>query len=397
MAAVDEVRWALEQFVPDFSGRAGDWDGVLEKARVDGSARRISLRWPVAAGAAVAAAAALVLFWPVGGKGEGVLARARAAVEGGPVTHVVVHGTPIKVYDLKRHEYRDLPVVDEEWFDPTRGLGPPGRFHYVRRVGESPTVEFVGGTGVRLPDGKSAEFAGIATAYRYALDAEKATLGAEETVQGRRVYWVRFSKNFGLRPGQYEVAVDAETFEPRFLRVNGGSIFVLEFETLPSGEGKFTITPRRFESSTWSGTSQLGPRSPEEAREALKNALWLGERLGNAPLSSIREVRWVTHDLERVPQPLRVLELCYGSPGEDCSVSMTETTQPNGTAAGGKGWPFAPPPNTLGFGDAPGLGYVMRDGVWVTLQTRSRDELIKAAGALRVIPPATTTDQGLGR
>jgi hypothetical protein len=387
MAAVDEVRLALERAVPDFSGRHGDWAAVLERARADRRSHRSWRKWALAPVAAAAAAAALVLFWPAGGGGENVLARARAAVGAGPVTHVVVRGAPVEVYDLERHEYRDLPVVEEEWFDPARE-SPPGRFHYVRTVGGRSVAEFLGGAAhVQFPEGVS-QYAGIAAAYEHALAADKASLGAEETVQGRRVYWIRLDFDFGLRPGQYEVAVDAETFEPRFLRVERGPVVSVKFETLGPGEGDFTVGRFHPESSSWSGASRPGPLSPEEARDALKNALWLGERVGKVPLSSIREVRWATEveALMEEPPTVRALELCYGT-GEGCAVTMTEAAEANSMAAGGKGWPaLRPPPGTLTFGDATGLGYVLRDGVWVTIQAPSRDQLIAAAEALKPIP-----------
>jgi hypothetical protein len=392
MAAVDGVREALERTVPDFTDRHGDWTAVLEKARAGRQSYRNWRKWAVAAVAAVVAVAALVLFWPGGRGGENVLTRARAAVERGPVTHVVLRRA-VKVYDLERHEYRGVPVVEEEWFDPARG------FHYVRTVDGRLRAEFRGsGRGPTFPEGSQA-FAGIATAYRHALVTDKASLGIDETVQGRRVYWIRFDSSFGLGLKHYVVAVDAETFEPRFVRVDGGPALTLQFETLGAGEGDFTVTrpgeggSRRGEDgserSSWSGPSRIGPRSPEEARDALRNAVWLGERFGAIALSSVREVSWNSPRLNAPPEAVRALELCYGS-GQGCAVFMTEATESNQMAAGGKGWPLgpqgSPPPGTLGLGEAPGLGYVIRDGVHVTIQAHSRDELIAAAEALRPIP-----------
>jgi hypothetical protein len=375
MAAVDEVRMALERTVPDFRDRSGDWAGVLEKARTDERKHRRWARWPAAAGAAVAAAAALVLFWPADRAGENVLARARAAVERGPVTHVVVRVASIEVYDLERHEYRSVPDIWEEWFDPARG------FHGVQRVGSRLYQEYRGRGPANLPEGAE-EFAGIATAYRHALATDNASLGAEETVQGRRVYWIRVAPVLK----QYEVAVDAQTFEPRFLRVEGGPVVSLQFETLGAGEGDFTVSPRRSESSSWSGTSGPGPLSPEEAGDALENALWLGERFGKVPLSSIREaeISWSTTKLDPLGESMRALELCYGS-GERCAVSLTETTEPYPMAAGGHGWDVRPPPGLLALADEPGLGYVIRNGVYVVLLAPSRVELIAAAEALTPI------------
>jgi hypothetical protein len=368
MAAVDEVREAVERTVPDFSDRIGDWDAVLGKAHADGRPYRSWTKWPIAAAAAVAGAAALVLFWPVGGQGVDVLDRARATVERGPVTHVVVRRT-VEVYDLERHEYRSVPDVEEEWFDPARG------FHYMRTVGSRINRIFLG----RSP----ADFSeALATAYRHALAADTASLGAEETVHGRHVYWIRFEAG----PKQYDVAIDAETFEPRFVRVDGGPVASLQYETLGAGEGDFTVPrprPREDrESSSWSGTSQIGPRTPAEARDALHNAQWLGERFGELTLASIREVGWEAPGFNG-PQTVRALELCYG-PSEPCAVSMTEAEEPRG--GDGEPWAIQPPEGTVSLGNAPGLGYVIRDGVFVTIQARSRDELIAAAEALTRIP-----------
>ena len=385
MAAVDEVRVALDRIVPDFSGRRGDWAAVLEKARVDARDYRSWRRWPAAAVAVVAAVGALVLFWPAGGGSENVLARARAAVGDGPVTHVVVRVASIEAYDLERHEYRSVPDIWEEWFDPARG------FHGVQRVGSRVYQEYRGPRPAMLPEGAE-EFAGIATAYRRALAADHASLGTEEIVQGRRVYWIRVATVLK----QYEVAVDAGTFEPRFLRVEGGPVVSLQFETLGAGEGDFTVSPRRSESSSWSGTSQPGPLSPEEAGDALENALWLGERFGKVPLSSIREseISWSTTKLDPLGESVRALELCYGS-GERCAVSLTETTEPYPKAAGRHGWDVRPPPGLLALADEPGLGYVIRNGVYVTLLAPSRGELIAAAEALTPVPEeASRTQKG---
>jgi hypothetical protein len=395
VAAVDEVRAALERTVPDFSDRSGDWAGVLERARVGERKHGRWARWPAAAGAAVAAAAALVLFWP-GGESEGVIARARAAVAGGPVVHVVLRAGSLEVYDLERDEYGSVPVVEEEWFDPAHRPAGTGcvrcwTLHRVRRVGSRVDAELIlRGVPVAFPEGEQ-PYAGIATAYRRALAAGEASLGAEETMQGSRVYWIEFSSPFapagsGLK--KYEVAVDAETFEPRFVRVDNGPVAaVLLFETLSAGEGNFTLTGRLgagWGKSTWSGASRVGPRSPAEARAALRNAVWLGERFGALRLASIREVSWPSGRLEPSAKPVRALELCYG-PGERCAVSLTQATEPHPMAAGGRGWGVRPPPGLLTFGDAPGLGYVIRNGVYVTLLARSRGELIAAAEALTPI------------
>ena len=82
---------------------------------------------------------------------------------------------------------------------------------------------------------------------------------------------------------------------------------------------------------------------------------------------------------------MRALELCYGS-GERCAVSLTEATEPHQMAARGRGWGVRPPPGLLAFGEEPGLGYLIRNGVYVTLLAPSRSELVAAAETLTRIP-----------
>ena len=342
--------------------------------------------------AAVAAAAALILFWPATGEREGVIARARAAVGGGPVVHVVLRAGSVSVYDLDRDVYGSVPIVEEEWFDPDRGPEGTGcvrcwTLHRVRRVGSRVDAELIlRGVPVAFPEGEQ-QYAGIATAYRRALAADEASLGAEETVQGHRVYWIQFSSPFALagsRGKKYQVAIDAETFEPRFVRVDNGPVAaVLLFETLSSGEGNFTLTGllgAGWGTSSWSGTSRVGLRSPAEARAALKNAVWLGERFGELALASIREVSWPSPDGRARAGARALLRVA-----EDVPVSLTQANEPHPMAAGGYGRGVRPPPGLLAFAEVSGLGYLIRNGVYVTLLTRSRGELIAAAEALTPI------------
>ena len=368
----------------------GDWAGVLERVEAGGeSVRRTPRNWLAVGGLATAAAvAALVLFWPAGGGGNSVIDKARAAVAGGPVIHVMLQKKPVEVYDLERDEYGSVPAAQEEWFDPERGL------HEVHRVGAQAVVNmYLSNFQASFPHAQQ-KFAGVATAYIRALDADQASLGPEETVQGHRVYWIRFSVEFSNGwTAEHEVAVDAETFEPRFHRVDGGPIAtVLTFETLPRGQGDLTPTPGAGGPETgadagWSGRSSVGRRSPAEARATLRGALWLGERFRDLPLASIRETRYENQAPPGIfPRHARALELCYGS-GEPCALSLVLTNgSGNNLASRGHLWPFDPPPGTLALGDRPGVGFTISDGVYVTLAARDRDELIAAAKALAPIP-----------
>ncbi|MGH7341720.1 MAG: hypothetical protein ACREKH_14605, partial [Candidatus Rokuibacteriota bacterium] len=291
----------------------------------------------------------------------------------------VLQRPPVEVYDLERDEYGSVPALQEEWFNPDRG-----QLRTVWRVGSQVLGRIVG---------PRRQFAGVATAYIRALDADEASLGPEETVDGQRVYWIRFRvEHSKSRTAEHEVAVDAETFEPRFHRVDGGPIStVLTFETVPVGQGDVTPTPVEGlgpgVDAGWSGPSSVGPHSPAEARAAFRRALWLGERFRTLLLASIHETRYENQAPPGIfPRHGRALELCYGS-GEPCAVSLVQTNgSGRGLCARGHLWPFEPPPGTLALGDRPGVGFVIHDGVYVLLLARDRDELIAAAKALTPIP-----------
>jgi hypothetical protein len=379
---VDEVQKALDRVVPSYAGRNGDWEGVLQAARA--SAAPPERRWqrPLLVGLAVALAA--LLFWP-GDDGERILERARAAVQGGPVVHLVLRAPSREVYDLRRGEYRRIPAEREQWFDPDRGL------HEVQRVGGAVIDDVLYPAG---PPEVEQQFTGLATAYRRALASDEASLGQAETVGGRRVHWIRFRVRYPdvgipVIDEEHEVAVDAETFEPRFLRVDGGPVAaVLSWETLPRGRGDFTAarTEGETRSEVWSGASLVGVPTPTEARSALAGAVWLGPDFGGAQLAPIRELRFETG---RFGQPafesVRALELCYG-PFPRCPVKVTQAAEPHPFAGRGHGWGEIPPPGTVALDDRVPVGWLVRDGAYVTIFAGSREQIIAAAEALAPIP-----------
>jgi hypothetical protein len=129
----------------------------------------------------------------------------------------------------------------------------------------------------------------------------------------------------------------------------------------------------------------VGSWTAAQARGSLRGALWLGESFQGLALASIQVIGWQKPEW-MIPIGERIvpaLELCYGT-GETCAVSLTQATQPRPLSPPGQAWPFDPPPDTLAFG--PGMGFVVRDGLFVTLFARDRAELIAAAEALTPIP-----------
>jgi hypothetical protein len=373
--SVDEIRAAVERTVPSYRGRTGDWDGVLARVRSRGAAP--ARDWRRFAILALAGALAVVLLWP-GDDGDRILERARAAVAGGPVVHLVLRSGSQEFYDLGRDELRRVPIERELWFDENRGL------HQVERV-EGRVLDDVlyqaAGPEVAM------QFLGLASVYREALASGTAEVGDRDD----GVYWIEFRVRYpevGIPAydAKHRVAVDAETYEPVIWHAEGFEYRILEWETLASGQGDFAAerTEDGSAGERWSGVSLVAMRTPDEARRALPNAAWLGESVAALTLESIRELRYETGTTGRPPfESLPGLEFCYGG---SCAVRVTETTGPHPMAGRGHGWRMTPPPGTLAFSDTEGLGYLVRDGVYVTLHARSRDELVAAAKELRPIP-----------
>jgi hypothetical protein len=373
--SVDEIRAAVQQTVPSYRGRTGDWDGVLARARSRAAAP--ARDWRRAAILALAGALAFVLLWP-GDDGDRILERARAAVAGGPVVHLVLRSGSQEFYDLRQDELRTIPIERELWFDENRGLHQVERVE--GRVLDDVLYEAAGPEVAR-------QFLGLASVYREALASGAAEAGDRDD----GVYWIEFRVRYpevGIPTydAVHRVAVDAETYEPVSWRADGDEYRILKWETLPRGRGDFAAA--RTEDGTserWSGISLVGTRTPSEARAVVPGASWLGETFQDLQLRSIRELRYETGTSGPPFQSLPGLELCYGG-GVPCVVTISETTEPHPMAGRGHGWRVTPPLGTLAFADSAGIGYVYRDGLYVTLVAQSRDQLIEAAKALRSIP-----------
>ncbi|HET8651101.1 MAG TPA: hypothetical protein VFM13_00860 [Gaiellaceae bacterium] len=377
--SVDHVKAAVERSVPSYRGRTGDWEGVLERAR-HAPVRRDWKRPAAVVGAAILA---LVLFWP-GDGGERILERARAAVAGGPVVHLVLQSRSQEFYDLRRGGLRRVPVEEELWFDESRGLRRIERID--GRVLDDVLYEAAGPEVAR-------QFLGLTEVYRKALAVGDAEESGRSEIDGREVRWITFRVRYpehGIASydAEHRVAVDGETYEPVLWRAGGAEYRILSWETLPRGRGDFTAA--RTENGLVQGlygATRVGVRAPNEAREVLPNAVWLGRRFGDLTLEPIRVMRYETGPWTRggPAESLPGLELCYRA-GESCAVTVSQTIAPQPMSGRGHGWSVTPAPGTLALADAEGLGYLVRDGVYVTIQADSREELIAAAKVLTPIP-----------
>ena len=379
--SVDEFRTAVERTVPSYAGRTGNWEGVVARSRLAGVPVR--RRWWRLAAVALAGLLTLLFFWPRDDSNR-ILERARAAVQGGPVVHLMLRSGSLEFYDLRLHRLRRVPVERELWFDENRGL------HQVERV-QGRVVDDVLYTAVS-PE-VAMQFRGLADVYRRALKRDEAAVGSREELGDRQVYWITYRVRYpetGIASydEKHHVAVDADSYEPIAWRVGGAEYRILSWATLPRGQGDFAA--RRSEGSggatPLSGATRVGIRTPSEAREVLRNAVWLGERFKDTSLQSIREMRYETGPWVdgRAVRSSPGLERCYGS-GAACPVTVVQTTEPNQMSGRGHGWHVVPPPGTLAFAEGVNAGYLVRDGVYVTLQARSREELVASAEGLTPI------------
>lgn len=416
MHQLDEVREALDQEFSSYGGRSGDWEDVLVRSMASEPEPRKRRSPLIALAAAVVALAASALLWPGGDGSDRILERARAVVMAGPVIHLVFasEDAPMTEVDLESGTRRRLQGRHEQWFDPERGVHDlhtiDGRVYrdVLYPTGSSPELE--------------REFLEFASAYRDALESGRASVGGKAVLNGRDVYWIRFHSRYpsiGITyDADHEVAVDAETFEPRLwrsTRENEGlgiprttTELQIEFwETLPAGRGDFTaamdasdLPDDRFQQ----GLAIVGrPRTLTEARSVLSRPpLWLGGEFHGLALTEIDEL--VLENLQEgsVVEKIPALSLCYvdGRGDVGCArgarhvVAITETNVPHTWF----GWEQAVVPaegTLLILHERQEFvrGFVHELDAFVTIAATDEELLVAAARALR---PMTAASGGSG-
>jgi hypothetical protein len=387
--AVDEIREAVDRAYPSFRGRSGDWDGIIDAARRPAPDR--SQRWIRPALVAAAGVVAAVLLWP-GDDSDRVLERARAAVAGGPVVHLVLRAPGETAIDLRTGKRRQLRGQHEQWFDPDRGL------HDIYRVGGKVRRD------VFYPAGSTPEFAvqftGLATAYRQALEGD-ASVESTSEVNGRTISWIRYRvryPSFGIPTyeAEHEVGVD-ENGRPRYLRLageTGPGAEVLIWETLRAGSGDFTgrseVAP---EEERWFGVHFIGARSPETAGDLDgRSPFWLGEEFESIPLRIVARYR-LESSRPYAPPDINAdaVEVCYGTGDvRGCRATggqyliLRQSASPH---------PFywtpdarMPEEDTLVLEPSGLRGWALREGVYIVMEGSSPELIERAARALRPTP-----------
>lgn len=284
-----DLKDVMERIEPAPEAR-GDWDAVLRDAS---TRRRPALIRPLAGIALVAAAAfALVLFQPWGDQSPTVLERALAAIEDGPVLHVVLRDEAEgAVIDLETGARTPLYREREVWFDETRGLREVTRFGDVvqRDVFYPPD---------RVPSDLFRTYAGLASGYRDALDNGEARVLGQSEIDGVSVHWIQVKRYVVFDPDgtrhvwQRVVAVSQETFEPVYVDEKADGEFgpqtgarIQSVEWLASDKGDFRAhgVNRPFGGFV----IRDGRKAPDELAALLgRTPLWLGEAFQGIPLEA---------------------------------------------------------------------------------------------------------------
>jgi hypothetical protein len=407
MHDVDELTEALDLEFPLSAERVGDWEDVLARSDVRPARRRRRRSPLVALAAAVTAVAVGILLWPGGDDSTGILERARAVATDGPIVHLILgpEDSHLTEVDLDTGEVRRLPSRREQWFDPERGI------HDLHTVDGRVLDD------VLYPTGSSPEaertLSGLASAYRDALESGRASVVGASEIGGRGVHWIRFHvryPSFGLASYEatHEVAVDAETFEPRLWRRTEGSpdlgipertteVAIERWETLPAGSGDFTaaVNMAEFREDAW-GVARLGPRSPGQARELLSpSPLWLGGEFDGLPRTGLFELSAERGRPGKALEKEPALELCYGTRLNETScepphsaageryIQLTETERPQSWP----GWDLTiePREGTMILNRGERLhaqGFLRKAGIYVVVNASDEALLLAAARAL---------------
>jgi hypothetical protein len=411
-----DVKELLERVEPPAVER-GNWEAVVRDA---GARRRRPFVRPLT-GAAVAAAAlfALALFQPWQSESPPLLERALAAVDDGPVLHVVLRGewggTNV---DLGTGERAPVYGQNESWYDPERNL-----VHTVLTLGGVVESE-----QVYEPMTTPEPLAALAKDYRDALRSGAARVAGDGVVDGEPVTWITFhseqlpdSADGKLHEWAQQVAVSNETAEPVATRETrdgkpGPFTFqrVLSLEMLPAGQGDFS----EHEDSPTSGPFIYQPfgaeLTVEQATDVLeRRPLWAGPRVGELEFRLVGLTEFKAFDGSKVEKrgprtyvvvgrgPLiehvRGAVLFYGELADDPAtyredvgpreerphVAITESSRPLRHPGGGR---YVPPEGSIFLQAGGRFGFLRAAGLYVTIEAPTEELILEAARALKPMP-----------
>ncbi|HKN63422.1 MAG TPA: hypothetical protein VJV76_03720 [Gaiellaceae bacterium] len=401
--------------------------------------RRLPVRLGALA-ATLAAAAALVLFAPWNGGGPAFTDRALAAIGSDPVLHAVVaFPSGIRFVDLATGKPRRLFERQQIWYDRGRGY-----VHTVTRAPDGSLLDDELDTpqGSWTPAGPVIDCAWIAAhpeeatklrvscnadgdngttphlvprpvptvdpalgaflgGYQQALADGEATETGTGTIHGTPVLWVTFPYGHETE----SVALDASTYRPLFVRDASGTwrYRIVSIETVAQSDANFARpTVTELGRQTASGRVFRSVKltvDPAAARRVLPGALWLGNSFRDLPLAGLE--RDTLHERfinRKLPSETGVgLQLVYGStpsPGVPDRtrpyVQLWESDQPQPAYEWGFMRGLVPPDGvfaTQGVGIFGPTGFVVHDGVYVTVMASTPKLALEAAQGLTPISP----------
>jgi hypothetical protein len=285
---MQELRDVIERIEPA-PDASGDWDAVVRGARVH--RRPVLLGSLAGVGAAAAALFALVLLQPWAADSRTLLERALAAVDDGPVLHVVLRGKwGGELVDLETGKRTPVHGETETWYDSEGGL-----VHTISRLGDTIQHEIV------YEQERAPEIVALGRDYRAALESGSARVAAEDVIDGQRVTWITIRRELlpdsadgKLHEWAQQVAVSTETFRPVAIRdmrdrnpESGNFDRVLELEMLPPGSGDFTADPDKVRDGLAfkEGRDEI---TVEEVEDVLgRRPVWLGREHAGLPLAFV--------------------------------------------------------------------------------------------------------------
>ncbi len=376
----------------------------------------------LAACAAVATGIGLALFLPSGG--GGIVDRALAAVGDGPVVHAVIKQPIIgpTLIDLRTGQRRNQTLQIEVWFDNSRGL-----LHTINRIDghltddtlETPSGGFsnngpvidcawiaahpVEATKLRVSCNANGEngtvpqtiprplptldpaLSDFVDGYRSALQDGRAKQVGTGTINGTSVVWLELTLDGGRTE---RVALDKQSSRPiRVEQVHNGadsSYDITLIETLNSGD--FTKPVPSPPQPSSGEVTQQAPIQVDQATTVLPGAQWAGQSVDGLVLATVTRDTLTTDypaDSGIPPASNTGLEVHYGqSPGN--YVYLYESQMPEigygwGAVRGGS----APEGNLYAAGA--GLGFLVRDNIYIEVQASSQQLLLDTARALEPI------------
>lgn len=428
MTSVEHEARAMlwEAFPQPSSEPHKSWDNVLDRARVERVAlydavqgsdglrpgiggglqpcrvprirpRSVAMRVLTLAAAAAAVAAA-VLFWP-GGDQTSILDRARAALAGGPVLHLVLQDEAAgELVELSSGAATTVHAEREIWYDPQRGMRERSTFG---GAVQSDVVR----TPDKLATHEDAFLRGFVTSYRSALQDGTARVVAETTLDGTPVTWLQIDAKSLPDVADHrdlvwaqEVAVARDSGLPVYLREtrdgepgpNTGAA-VRSFETLPAGAVDLTPRPEPTPIGVRIGTD--GTINTREADALLGgHAFSLGDEFAGLALALIQQTSYAagyekaTGSWQRQTTGARFF---YGSTADGVReykapyLSLSETRELfPGVEFGPRG--YVPPRGTLLL-QSGRRGILQLDGTYIAIEGPAKETVIAAARALRQV------------